>query len=239
MLVRAKHVYVQNILLFFSGNGTELNRWWRLQQTQLLEADVTSGTNWSRPSVQPHRSRLMSRTLWPRIQPHRSSLMSRTLRPRMQPHRSCLMSRTLWPRMQPHRSRLMPRSLLACTQGLRFGARCLNPAMQPRLLLLPIFSHGLTTATVFSWVHLILSSNLSRKLKTFLHSRSLGTPHHHSTPLLEKKLHWVPISERTKYKVACMCFSAINGSGPAYLSELLHVYSPFRTENSTMLMQDS
>ena len=26
-----------------------------------------------------------------------------------------------------------------------------------------------------------------------------------------------------------MCFSAINGSGPAYLSELLHVYTPSRT----------
>ena len=25
-----------------------------------------------------------------------------------------------------------------------------------------------------------------------------------------------------------MCFSAINGSGPAYLSELLHVYTPSR-----------
>ena len=43
------------------------------------------------------------------------------------------------------------------------------------------------------------------------------------------KLHWLPISERIKYKVACMCFSAINGSGPAYLSELLHVYTPSRT----------
>ena len=37
---------------------------------------------------------------------------------------------------------------------------------------------------------------------------------------------WLPISERIKYKVTCMCFSAINGSGPAYLSELLHVYTP-------------
>ena len=52
--------------------------------------------------------------------------------------------------------------------------------------------------------------------------------HHQSTPLLEK-LHWLPISERIKYKIACMCFSAINGSGPAYLSELLHVYTPSRT----------
>ena len=45
----------------------------------------------------------------------------------------------------------------------------------------------------------------------------LAPRHHHSTPLLEK-LHWLPISERIKYKVACMCFSAINGSCPAYLS---------------------
>ena len=31
----------------------------------------------------------------------------------------------------------------------------------------------------------------------------------------------------------CMCFSAINGSGPAYLSELLHVYTPSRTLRSS------
>ena len=51
-----------------------------------------------------------------------------------------------------------------------------------------------------------------------------------------------------KYKVACMCFSAINGSGPAYLSELLHVYTPSCTlcsfsdthaENPTIQTQDS
>ena len=45
---------------------------------------------------------------------------------------------------------------------------------------------------------------------------------HHSTPLLEK-LRWLPISECIKYKVACICFSTISGSGPAYLTELLHV----------------
>ena len=26
-----------------------------------------------------------------------------------------------------------------------------------------------------------------------------------------------------------MCFNAVNGSGPAYFSELLHVYTPSRT----------
>ena len=40
--------------------------------------------------------------------------------------------------------------------------------MQLRLLLLPISSHGSTAATVSSWVHLILSSNLSRKSETLL-----------------------------------------------------------------------
>ena len=39
---------------------------------------------------------------------------------------------------------------------------------QPRHLLLPTSSHGLATATVSSWVHLIPSSSLSRKLKTLL-----------------------------------------------------------------------
>ena len=57
--------------------------------------------------------------------------------------------------------------------------------------------------------------------------------HHHPTLLLEK-LHWLPIqSERIKYKVACMCFSAIHGSGPASVSELLHVYTPSRTLRSS------
>ena len=52
----------------------------------------------------------------------------------------------------------------------------------------------------------------------------LALHHNHSTPLVEK-LHWLPISERIKYKVTCMCFSAINDSGPAYLTELPHVYT--------------
>ena len=30
-----------------------------------------------------------------------------------------------------------------------------------------------------------------------------------------------------------MCFNGINGSGPAYLSELLHVYTPSRTLHSS------
>ena len=64
-------------------------------------------------------------------------------------------------------------------------------------------------------------------------TRSLGTPLPTLNTSPGKKMHWLPISEHIKYKVACMCFSAINGSGPAYLSELLHMYSPSRTLRSS------
>ena len=74
---------------------------------------------------------------------------------------------------------------------------------------------------------------LLKKIQNYAARLVLLAPrHHHSTPLLEK-LHWLPISERVKYKVACMCFSAIGGSGPVYLSELQHVYTPSRTLRSS------
>ena len=65
-----------------------------------------------------------------------------------------------------------------------------------------------------------------QKIQNFAARLVLLAPrHHHSTPLLEK-LHWLSISERIKYKAVFMCFCDINGSGPAYLSKLLHVCTP-------------
>ena len=62
----------------------------------------------------------------------------------------------------------------------------------------------------------------------------LASRRHHSTPLLEKNA-LVSLLERIKYKVACMCLSVINGSSPAYLSELLHVYIQSRTPYALLL----
>ena len=74
---------------------------------------------------------------------------------------------------------------------------------------------------------------LLQKVQNFAERLILMAPrHHHSTSLL-KKLHWLPISERIKYKNACMCFHAINISGPTYLSELLYTYTPSRTLHSS------
>ena len=84
-------------------------------------------------------------------------------------------------------------------------------------------SHGYTPNSVIQPL---------QKIQNFAARLVLLAPrHHHSTAILEK-LHWLPISERIKYKVVCMCFSAINGWGPAYLSELLHVYTLSRTLRS-------
>ena len=56
--------------------------------------------------------------------------------------------------------------------------------------------------------------------------------HQNCTPLLQQ-LHGLLISERLKYKTACMCYNAIAGSAPSYLSELLHLYSPSRSLHSS------
>ena len=54
----------------------------------------------------------------------------------------------------------------------------------------------------------------------------------HVTPLLFQ-LHWLPVAERITYKIACVCYNIISGSAPAYLSELVQVYSPSRTLRSS------
>ena len=93
-----------------------------------------------------------------------------------------------------------------------------------------------------SWVHPILSSSLSRKFKNFA-ARLLAAPRHqHSTPLLEKLL-WLPISEHIKYKVACMCFTAKNGSGqsclPLWTATSVHVNTcrTLRSSSDTRMLK--
>ena len=52
------------------------------------------------------------------------------------------------------------------------------------------------------------------------------------TPLLHK-LHWLPIAERIRFKVCCLCFKVVTGSAPVYLFKLLHAYTPSRTLRSS------
>ena len=48
------------------------------------------------------------------------------------------------------------------------------------------------------------------------------------TPAL-KSLHWLPIQQRTKFKILTLVHRAIYDHTPSYLHELLHHYNPCRT----------
>lgn len=52
------------------------------------------------------------------------------------------------------------------------------------------------------------------------------------TPVL-KELHWLPIQQRTKFKVLLMTFKCIHDLAPAYLCDLIHVSAPVRQLRSS------
>ena len=133
----------------------------------------------------------------------------------------------------------MKKHVIKIGQTAYFELKCISLI---RRFLTEDATKTLVTSFILSWLDycncLIMGTPNSviqplQKIQNFAARLVLLAPrHHHSTPLLEK-LHWLPISECIKYKVAWMCFSAINGSGPAYLSELLHVYTPSCTLRSS------
>ena len=49
----------------------------------------------------------------------------------------------------------------------------------------------------------------------------------HVTPMLHE-LHWLPVRARLDYKIAVLCYKSLNKTGPVYLKDLLHNYSPMR-----------
>ena len=49
---------------------------------------------------------------------------------------------------------------------------------------------------------------------------SLHGKYDHITPTL-KRLHWLPVEFRIKYKICLLTFNALSGHGPLYLSEML------------------
>ena len=59
------------------------------------------------------------------------------------------------------------------------------------------------------------------------------TPRHHHISGVRKELHWLPVKERIEYKVLLLCFKALKGLAPSYLSDLLEWYVPPRSLRST------
>ena len=55
----------------------------------------------------------------------------------------------------------------------------------------------------------------------------------HSAKALLKRLHWLPVKERITYKLLLMCHKFVNGSAPAYFSDMLTPYVPSRCLRSS------
>ena len=70
-----------------------------------------------------------------------------------------------------------------------------------------------------------LVGKLQRIQNCAAHLVVCATSHVHITPVL-RHLYWLPVRARISHKTACLCFNAITSSTPAYLSDLLHLYSP-------------
>ncbi|XP_058477750.1 uncharacterized protein LOC131448934, partial [Solea solea] len=49
----------------------------------------------------------------------------------------------------------------------------------------------------------------------------------HTTPLLHS-LHWLPVAARIRFKTLVLAFNATNGSGPAYIQDMIKTYTPAR-----------
>merc|ERR1711860_480479 len=57
---------------------------------------------------------------------------------------------------------------------------------------------------------------------------TLSKRNEHITPILYS-LHWLPVYQRTKFKILITAFKCIHGLAPSYLSELIPVHVPKRS----------
>ena len=48
-----------------------------------------------------------------------------------------------------------------------------------------------------------------------------------------RDLHWLPVTQRSQFKVLTLVYKALHNEAPSYISEMLHYYQPKRTLRST------
>ena len=54
----------------------------------------------------------------------------------------------------------------------------------------------------------------------------------HITPVL-RRLHWLPVRQRFRYKILRLSYKALNGMAPKYIADLLQPYTPTRQLRSS------
>jgi len=57
----------------------------------------------------------------------------------------------------------------------------------------------------------------------------------HITPIL-KELHWLPVSERIKFKIMLLTFKVLHQQSPVYIQDLVTYYQPSRFLRSSHLL---
>ena len=102
-----------------------------------------------------------------------------------------------------------------------------------KLLLFHFYSFGLTICnSLLAGISLSKVSKLQRIQNCAARLVVRASSSIHVIPIL-KQLHWLPVKPRISYKITCLCFNAISYSTHAYLSDLLHLYSPSRSHRSS------
>ena len=63
-----------------------------------------------------------------------------------------------------------------------------------------------------------IADGLLKKLQSIQNAVTSTRRRDHITPVL-RQLHWLPVRQRIKFKVACLVFKSLAGQAPEYLSD--------------------
>ena len=102
--------------------------------------------------------------------------------------------------------------------------------------------HGLVTSRLDygnSLLYGITQRNINKLQliqNTSAHLITRTKKHDHITDVL-RKLHWLPITERIKFKILLLTYRVPNGTASSYLCDLLTVYKPARCLRSSNQQQ--
>ena len=92
--------------------------------------------------------------------------------------------------------------------------------------------HAFVTARI-DYCNSLLHSQpqcILKRLQSVLNSAArlihlTSSRYEHVTPLLIQ-LHWLPIEQRTTFKIAVITFKALHGAAPSYITDLMKSYTP-------------
>jgi len=86
-----------------------------------------------------------------------------------------------------------------------------------------------------------VSARVTRRLQMVLIAAArhvVGTgKHDHITPALRDVLHWLPVPQRTEFKIAVLAFDCVRGTGPAYFKDVCVPVSDIAARSSLRLAE--